>query len=239
MKPHRIALVLIAVSLAAIVPATAGAATVKFRIGTHNTLRGKAKFTPFAGVIGWQEVESPAARTKLNRTLTPLGYKTFYPKPGPAKSVPISWRDKYFALRGSGSRLTHKGEARVTPNRYVNWVVLQRRGTQEQFAFVATHFVSKAWTGHPERRARWLHHAQVLRQVVANLRGQGLRVFVVGDFNRHKAITIPGMVYAPVKGGGGVPLDQIYVTQGVAHSQEQQLPKNGSDHFAFRARVAW
>jgi hypothetical protein len=87
-----------------------------------------------------QEVESPAARAMMNNQLTPLGYESFFPKPGPAKSVPISWRDRYFAL---------------------------------------------------------------------------------------------------VKSGHGVPLDQIYVTQGVAHSQEQQLPKNGSDHNAYRARVAW
>jgi hypothetical protein len=239
MKPHRIALVMIAVALAALLPATAGAASVKFRIGTHNTLRGRAEFKPFAAVIGWQEVETPAARAKMNRTLAPLGYKSFLPKPGPAKSVPISWRDELFVLRGHGSRLTHHGEAKVTPNRYVNWVVLQRRGTQERFAFVATHFISKAWTGHPERQGRWKRHARILRRVVANLRGQGLRVFVVGDFNRHRAIKIPGMVYSPAKGGGGVPLDQIYVSEGVRHSQSERLAKSGSDHFTYRARVAW
>jgi hypothetical protein len=235
-RPHRI---LIAALLVAAVAAAPAQAAVKLRIGTHNMLRGDATFTPLAGVIGWQEVNDPADRAKLQRTLGPQGFRTFLPQAGPAKAVPISWRTKYFVLRGSGSVLTHKGEAKVTPNRYVNWVILQRRGTQERFAFVNTHFISAAWTRHPERRARWLHHAQVLRQVISNLRAQGLRVFAVGDFNRHKAIPLPGMVYAPVAGTKAVPLDQIYVTQGTAHSASQRLPKNGSDHFAYRARVAW
>lgn len=46
-----------------------GAAAAQISIGTHNTHYGDASFERFAGVIGWQEVESPAAIAKLRNRL--------------------------------------------------------------------------------------------------------------------------------------------------------------------------
>ena len=145
--------------------------------------------------------------------------------------------ENLFALSGKGSVLTHGGEAKVTPARYVNWVVLQRRGTQKRFAFVNTHFISGAWNKHPDRRARWRRHAEVLRTVVRTLRSRGLRVFVLGDFNRHRSIALPDQVFVPIKGTRAVALDQVYVTRGTRHSRAHRLPRNGSDHFASRVTV--
>jgi hypothetical protein len=217
---------------------SAQAPNARFMIGTHNMLRGAGTFTRFAGVIGWQEVNDPPDRVKMRRQLGP-DYRHYVPPAGPAKAVPISWRRGGFILRDSGSVRTHGGEAKVTPARYVNWVVLQRRGTKKRFAFVNTHFISGAWNKHPNRQARWRTHAGVLRDVVRRLRGRGLRVFVVGDFNRRSSIPLPDQAYVPVKGSRAVPLDQVYVTRGTSHSRAQRLPRNGSDHHAYRATVAF
>jgi hypothetical protein len=216
------------------------AAAVQMTIATHNSWRGKASFKPVGHVIGWQETESPGARKKLRKALPK--YSHFFPKSGPARAVPISWRKDVFKLVDSGSVLTHKGEAKVTPNRYVNWALLEHRSSKQQFFMVNTHFISGAWSGHPERQGRWKKHADKLKNVVQNLHGRNaaLPVFVVGDFNRHKSLKLPGKVaYIPVKGAKRVPIDQSYATSSVKHSKAERLSKNGSDHFAYRFTVTF
>lgn len=246
---RRIAAVLVAV-LAAMAPvAGAGPAAAdadgadagvmaapQISIGTHNTWYGNASFERFAGVIGWQEVNDSAARDKLRNRLG-AEYTTFWPADDPARSVPISWRGERFALVNSGSIRTHDGEAGVTPARYVNWVILQVRGTDSRFIVVNTHFISGAWSGHPERQARWNQHWDVLRDKVADLRQNhpAKPVFVIGDFNRHLAMTMPTPIrFVPVQdAGGAVPLDHMYAPTTVEHSQVLRQPKWGSDHHAY------
>jgi hypothetical protein len=186
------------------------AALTQIAVGTHNTLHGTASFEPFAGVIGWQEVTDPEDRTKLDNQLG-AEYATFYPADGPAKAVPISWRVERFQKVGSGSIRTHAGEAGVTPARYVNWVVLEIRGTAKRFIVVNTHFISGAWGAHPERQERWNLHYQILYDKVAQLRQShpDKPIFVVGDFNRHRAMEMPSPIrFVPVEGATGVPLDR-------------------------------
>lgn len=211
------------------------AALSTISVGTHNTFRGAASFERFAGVIGWQEVNEPADRTKLNNQLG-AEYDTFYPAADPAKAVPISWRVERFALVSSGSVRTHAGEAGVTPARYVNWVILELRGTDKRFIVVNTHFISGAWSSHPERQARWNQHYQILRDKVAELRRNhpAQPVFVVGDFNRHRAMDMPAPIeYVPVQGGGEVPLDHMYAPSNIEHTQVHRQPLWGSDHHAY------
>lgn len=230
MKTARI--LALAAALGAAWPASAPAAT-KLWFGTHNVKRGDAEFTPFAGVLGFQEVEDSADKVKMRQSLP--GYDRFVPK-GDAGDVPIAWDRGRFALVGKPHAvMTHKGESGVTPSRWVNWVRLKVRRTGVKFFFVNTHFISKAWTKHPERRKRWKKHARVLRNEVAKLRATGLPVFGAGDFNRRgKPLGIPGMTYV---GAYPVPRDHLYVSDEVAHGAVQQLPKGGSDHFAWRLQV--
>ncbi len=217
-------------------PAEPGAVAVdQISIGTHNSFRGAGSFERFAGVIGWQEVNEPADRAKLDSRLG-AEYSTFYPADGPAKAVPISWRVERFQKVGSGSVRTHDGEAGVTPARYVNWVVLELRGSGTRFIVINTHFISGAWSGHPERQARWNRHYQVLRDKVAELRQNHPQqpIFVVGDMNRHQAMDLPTPIrYVPVQGGGQVPLDQMYAPSNIEHTQVQRQPQWGSDHHAY------
>lgn len=241
MGPVR-AVIAAAAVLAAVLTTTPAAAAgppaaraTGIAIGTHNTHHGDASFEPFAGVIGWQEVDDPAARDKL-RTRLGDGYATYFPPDGPAKAVPISWRVDRFAKVGGGSVRTHDGEAGVTPARYVNWVVLEVRGTTTRFIVVNTHFISGAWSGHPERQARWNRHYQVLHDRVARLRAAhpAKPLFVLGDVNRARAMTLPAPVrYVPVAGVDGVPIDHIYAPSDVSHGEVSRRPRWGSDHHAY------
>lgn len=236
MRPSRliIAVVMAVVTTLSVVPGAVAATGIT--IGTHNTLRGAASFERFAGVIGWQEVNDPEDRRKLDNRLGGE-YATFYPADGPAKAVPISWRVNRFRKLGSGSVRTHGGEAGVTPARYVNWVILRVRGTDKRLVVVNTHFISGAWSGHPERQARWNRHYQVLKDRVATLRRNhpNKPVFVVGDFNRRKAMDMPNPVrWVRVRDVSGVPIDQMYAQTNVSHSLVTRKPRWGSDHHAYK-----
>ncbi|RKH16399.1 hypothetical protein D7X74_15655 [Corallococcus sp. CA047B] len=209
-------------------------------VATHNTLHGQATFKPLADIIGWQEVDTSEGHTRL-------GALEFYDhfRPGESRldarnSIAISWRRNKYEKTGDGSRLTHGGEAEVTPSRFVNWVVLKNKETGAKLAFVNTHYISGAWNGeHPERQERWRTHNAVVHEVVADLRGRGLPVVLVGDFNRPLSQDIPGMNHLRTAGVEGVPIDQIYVLQGIGTGPAERLEKFGSDHFAYTATVAY
>jgi exonuclease III len=222
-----------------LVPANSAQAQVtSTTVATHNTLHGEATFPPLADVIGWQEVDTAMGHNKLEA----LEYYDHF-RPGDNRldarnSIAISWRKNKYVRTGGGSRLTHGGEAGVTPARFVNWVVLKNLVTGEKLAFINTHYISGAWNGdHPERQERWRIHNAVVREVVADLLATGLPVVLVGDFNRHLSQDIPGMYHLPTAGVDGVPIDQIYIRLGIGTGPADRLEKYGSDHFAYRATV--
>lgn len=236
----------VAVAVTAIFGVAAGAsaagpdlgttATATISVGTHNTLHGAATFHNLAGVIGWQEVDSTAARDKMRRQLG-SEYAHYFPSEIPARAVPISWRVSRFRLLNVGFQRTHDGEAGVTPARYIVWVSLEVRETGKRFIFINTHFISGAWNAHPERQARWLKHYQILYNKVARFRQYHPEkpIFVVGDFNRRKAMAMPSPIkWVPVKDVSGVPIDQIYAPSNISHTRVARLFKWGSDHFAYR-----
>jgi len=134
----------------------------------RDTLRPTADYRQ-RGVRGWQEAESTAARDKLRRQ-RPCN-RHYFPTPGPARAIPISWKYSQFSKQASGYRLTHKGEAGVTPNRYVTWALRRHRDTQAEFLFLNTHFISGAFSGsHPERQGRWIRHRDEVRDLIAALK---------------------------------------------------------------------
>lgn len=234
-----VAVALVSVTSIAVTAPTAHAAQNpdSVWVGTHNTHYGDGSFPAFAGVIGWQEVNDPADRDKMrNRLGAEYSHAVFS---GPASAVPISWSTRFSKVK-QGSVLTHGGQAGVTPNRYVNWVVLQNRSTGKRFAFVNTHFISGAWSGHPERQAQWLTHLDALKAEVAKIQtNEQVPVVVVGDFNRRRAEALPGERMLDVQNVAGLTIDQIYVPRTASATPSQQLATFGSDHHAYKARVDW
>ncbi|RYZ44046.1 MAG: hypothetical protein EOO71_00820 [Myxococcaceae bacterium] len=209
-------------------------------VATHNTLHGQATFKPLADVIGWQEVDTSEGHTKLGALESYDHFRPGENRLDARNSIAISWRRNKFEKTGDGSRLTHGGEAEVTPARFVNWVVLKHKETGAKLAFVNTHYISGAWNGeHPERQERWRTHNAAVLEVVADLRGRGLPVVLVGDFNRPLSQDIPGMNHLRTAGVDGVPIDQIYVREGIGTGPAERLEKYGSDHFAHTATVAY
>ncbi|WIG98748.1 endonuclease/exonuclease/phosphatase family protein [Myxococcus sp. SDU36] len=217
---------------------TEALAATTVTVATHNTLRGQATFRPLADIIGWQEVENAVAHNKLE---TLENYSHFRPgaeRVAARNSIAISWRKNKFEKTGDGSRMTHGGSAGETPARFVNWVVLKHKTTGAKLAFINTHYISGAWNGsHPDRQERWRTHNTVVREVVAELRGRGLPVVLLGDFNRQLSQDIPGMNHLRTAGVAGVPIDQIYVSLGIGTGPAERLEKYGSDHFAYTATV--
>ncbi|MFP2958413.1 endonuclease/exonuclease/phosphatase family protein [Myxococcus sp. 1LA] len=209
-------------------------------VATHNTLRGQATFKPLADIIGWQEVENAEAHNKLEGLEHYNHFRPGEERLAARNSIAISWRKNKFEKTGDGSRLTHGGTAGETPSRFVNWVVLKHKETGAKLAFINTHYISGAWNGqHPDRQERWRTHNAVVREVVAELLGRGLPVVLVGDFNRQLAQDIPGMNHLRTAGVSGVPIDQIYVSQGIGTGPAERLERYGSDHFAYTATVRY
>ncbi|NOJ91368.1 hypothetical protein D7W82_04210 [Corallococcus sp. CA049B] len=209
-------------------------------VATHNTWHGQANMKPLADIIGWQEVDTAEGHSKLGAMDAYAHFRPGDDRLDARNSIAISWRKNKFEKTGDGSRLTHGGEAGVTPSRFVNWVVLKNLETGAKLAFINTHYISGAWNGeHPERQERWRTHNTVVREVVAELRGRGLPVVLVGDFNRALSQDIPGMNHLNTAGVSGVPIDQIYVTVGIGTGPAERLEKYGSDHFAYTATVRY
>lgn len=220
--------------------ATAALAVTTTTVATHNTLHGQANLQPLADIIGWQEVDTAEGHSKLGAMEYYNHFRPGEDRLAARNSIAISWRKNKFDKVDDGSRLTHGGEAGVTPARFVNWVVLQNKATGARIAFINTHYISGAWNGeHPERQERWRTHNAVVREVVADLLARGLPVVLVGDFNRSLEQDIPGMNHLNTAGVSGVPIDQIYVKRGIGTGPAERLEKYGSDHFAYTATVEY
>lgn len=141
--------------------------------------------TSHAGVVGWQEIGRDYRR--LLRAVD--GWATYWPGgrlfSRAANSIPISWRTRRFDKIASGRRRTHGGRPKVTPARFITWVLLENRKTGERHWRVNTHYVSKAWSTHPERRPLWETHDRKLAETVRMLLAEhGPNGVITGDFNR-------------------------------------------------------
>jgi hypothetical protein len=140
-----------------------------------------------AGLIGWNEI-SPNRYFEAIKNLGP-NWGHYMPHDGGLRIPnPISWKKSVWQKVGEGFIRTHHGLAKVSPNRYITWVKLKRRGTDEKIVRINTHLVSGAWGKHKAttawRREHWKIHMEKLRHLVAHFKAQGLTVIVGGDFNR-------------------------------------------------------
>lgn len=248
--PRALAIALLA---ALLVLPTGGATTAArrcaipphaFNVGTHNTLQGTARFTPFASIIGWQEVQSRAARAKLVRQLGPR-YQSYIPRTDGAAAIPISWRRSAFEKITSRSVMVHGPRRLVTPSRWINVVHLRQKSTGRRVIVVNTHFISEAF--HPGSSFRawrlkmWWRHARVLIRTVREIRARHPHdaLIVLGDFNRDGYFGFREGVRPLRLGPGSHPIDHQYAGLPAVGGCVQRLSKAGSDHWRRRALIWW
>jgi|tagenome__1003787_1003787.scaffolds.fasta_scaffold20905706_2 hypothetical protein len=135
--------------------------------------------------IGWQEIRWERYRRAI-RELGPAWEHVFGP-PGLA----VSWRADLFDPVDDGANVTTRGRALISPNRYIQWVVLRDRDTGIELVRLNTHAVSGGWTRprRPQRdwrRRRWQEHVAALAALVERFHGEGRPVVVGGDMNRSR-----------------------------------------------------
>lgn len=144
------------------------------------TIAEIGRLAQLADVIGWQEIETPV---EVNALKALEGFEHFLPG-GAANAVPISWRTAVFELVTSESILVHRGIPHVTPNRYINVVVLQHKASGLMLTRINTHVLNGIERG-------GLPIANLIRRPKAKkhftmLAAQLMRwndIIVAGDFN--------------------------------------------------------
>ncbi len=152
--------------------------------------------------------------------------------------IPIAYRKSSWVLLDSDCVLMHKGKRMTSPNRYVSWVLLERRSNKQLVCIMNTHFVSGAWNGTPKlnkswRRARWQEHWKKMSAIVGYFHSQGVTVIFGGDFNRLKVDRFHKSQRWVVNNG----IDKIGILEGAVkvHIEHQSRHALNSDH---DARVA-
>ncbi|MFP2905158.1 peptidoglycan-binding protein [Pyxidicoccus sp. 3LFB2] len=142
-------------------------------------------------LIGWQEI----APSRYFDAIKDLGkdWGHYMPRDGKQRiPIPISWKKSEWDLQDAGFKRTHKGEAKVSPHRYISWVKLKHKETGENVVRINTHLISGAWTkskldrpSTPWRQDMWKKHMDQLDDMVERFEKKGHKVVVGGDFNRN------------------------------------------------------
>lgn len=216
---------------------------LQISVGTHNTLRGRARFMPIGEVIGWQEVMGDRSRRKMRQQLP--DYRHYVPSSS-AGAVPISFRSGTWQLVDAGSVPAHDGVHGITPDRFINWVVLEH-DSGHTITFVNTHFINgafKPWKSRYQLRKRlWHRHLDTLVATLRELNTGRDLTFVVGDFNYKRTLRLPGVVRTKARSRT---VDQIYVpgagtgafSTAAAAKESPPVARRrghfGSDHAAWR-----
>ena len=145
-----------------------------------------------ADVLMWQEIQPDYYKDAVRAE------KLNDPKRGEWRTfqldlaVPISVRlggDSPWEYVSDGRKLMHGGREKVSPNRYISWVVLKDRSSGRKTVFMNTHMVSGAWNGKentadPWRKEMWQQHRTEQTRVIDDFNAKGMSVVYGGDFNR-------------------------------------------------------
>ncbi|AVD99293.1 phosphoesterase [Streptomyces phage BillNye] len=143
-----------------------------------------ATVSGLGGVLLFQEIGEPEDHTDVKAAIG-----TAFTYVHDNVEIPIAFRKSSWNLLDSDVVLMHKGKRMTSPNRYLSWVLLERRSNKQLVCIMNTHFVSGAWNGTPKlnkawRRERWLEHWKKMSSVVNYFHSQGVTVIFGGDFNR-------------------------------------------------------
>ena len=138
------------------------------------------------GIICWQEISRDRYKQALRAEFTLDGG---WANEHLDREIPISYRTQWWEAVDRGCIRTHESRPLVTPERFVTWVQLKRRDSDDTLVVVNTHYVSSAWNRKPVlakqwRKAKWLEHWQAQKDLILGFHANGLTVIGGGDFNR-------------------------------------------------------
>ncbi len=190
-----------------------------------------------ADVICWQECINAEVRARLRRALPDFDHATFNGRDlGPGMNS-ISWRRSKVRIVGEPTSV-HASDARafVSPERFVNGVVLEAIGGGQRFAALNVHFISLP-SASAFRAEQWANNMRVLRETIHDLRARGLPVLVGGDFNRQTWDLIGPPMVEPRYRDEGPTVDRIVVTPEVTVLRSWLGLRNGSNHQPVIARL--
>ena len=185
-----------------------------------------------------QEVERADGILSV-RALEAEGWGTWFgidPKGG-SQANPIAWRTGYRLLaKGSVKAHDKPGKPGWGPARWINWVALEHTATGARFAVINTHMIHQAWSSVPARRPLWQRHANLLTQVVGELRRTYGNVIGGGDVNRSKWAPAGTIGHWASRGtlGAGIYYDLLF-TAGNVDTSTVGLIRTSSDHDALAA----
>jgi endonuclease/exonuclease/phosphatase family metal-dependent hydrolase len=206
---------------------------VDLTVCTYNVLHGTAPrqnerydFTALLGldIVGFQEADRDPWWAALRKVYV----SRFRGGRGPLRENAVAW-STLWTIKASGSRMTHRGLAGVSPHRGFTWVLLEREGVT--VGVLDTHLVSgvrgKGKRPVTWRRNRWQRHMVALRVQVAKLLSTCDHVIVLGDFNETGPhVTIPGLKRVTPADS----IDHIFVSPGLHCLGVVNLARRGSDH---------
>jgi hypothetical protein len=153
-----------------------------------------------AGIIGWQEI----GPDRYQQAVDSLGPKwtTYWGGPEGDRvddgkvpdnpsgyDTPISWRSKRWNFVNGGRVLLNDGVAKICPNRWATWVVLENKRTGLRAIFINVHFVAGAWNNEkddiPQRQKMWREAWDVLKKTLVDLMNEYPDAVsaLLGDFN--------------------------------------------------------
>ncbi len=142
-----------------------------------------------AEVIGFQELKSNAEVEEILAGLGPM-----WTLQNTQTTVGIGLDTRYWDVLESGFSTLSPSMARVTPQRYVSWVIAQskKRPALKPVAFTNGHLINKAWNDREKdrdiekiRRLYWNTGWDVWKAQVEELANErNLTTFITGDFNR-------------------------------------------------------
>lgn len=200
-------------------------------LGPIDADRGIAKVAVASDVVMFQEIESPGHKNAV-RLLKGLGFTILWGG-GSADACPIAYRTDLFTVRRKlRKRKTVEGEGGVTPDRWMLDVVLHHRESERNVPFLWTHYISQAWTAHPERRARWNKQNARASKRARNLSRYWGRCVFGADMNKSKAVP-PGLAgHWADHGTYGQAYYDVLGTRGKVSMKRPRRIETPSDHDA-------
>lgn len=208
-----------------------------------------------SGIIGWQEI-GPARYKEAILALGPK-WETFWGGPHSEEREtvrnPISYRVKHWRRVDGGRWKHHDGVARMTPDSWLTWVVLEHKRTGAHVLATNKHYVAGAWNNIPkadkrQRQNMWTDANRFEMVWTERFMAKHPEVAVIGlgDYNstNHRQLAVGARLGGRKVNYQVAPraIDQIWLVNAATWIWEtddedgELLPGRNSDHQGRRSR---